>query len=45
MAYRDLDDSFDVEAKDEKDEPLVESGNLTLIAVVAIKDPVRPGVP
>jgi Ca2+ transporting ATPase len=45
MAYRDLEDTFDVEAKDEKDEPLVESGNLTLIAVVAIKDPIRPGVP
>jgi Ca2+ transporting ATPase len=45
MAYRDLDPNFDIEAKDEKDEPLVESNNLCLIAVVAIMDPVRPGVP
>jgi Ca2+ transporting ATPase len=45
MAYRNLPEGFDVESKDEKDNPAVESENLVLIAIIGIKDPIRPDVP
>jgi len=45
LAYRDLEPNFDVQAFDDRNEPLVESGNLIILAIVGIKDPIRPNVP
>ena len=45
LAYRDLEPNFDIKGVDEKQEPLVESGNLIILAIVGINDPIRPNVP
>lgn len=41
LAFRDLPGNIDVESLDTAGEPLVESGDLVLIGIVGIKDPVR----
>lgn len=41
IAYRDLPADMDVEALDSAGEPLVEAGELVLIGIAGIKDPVR----
>ena len=45
MSYRNLPADFDIESKDEQENPAVEAENLVLVAVVGIKDPIRPDVP
>jgi Ca2+ transporting ATPase len=45
VGYRDLPSGFDIESKDQKGDPMVESEGFTLIAIIGIKDPVRDGVP
>jgi len=45
MSYRNLPADFDIESKDEQENPAVEAEGLVLIAIVGIKDPIRPDVP
>ena len=45
LAYRNLEPGFDVESIDDKEEPMVENGNLCIISIVGIQDPLKEGVP